>query len=71
MKEVLQKCREEDIPMLFELFKTVYRFNPRLKERDYFDWQFKDNPFNNHKDYTFWIMWEENTIKGFISYIPI
>ena len=40
----IEYCRETDIPELFDCFKEWYRFNPRLQERDYFDWQFRDTP---------------------------
>ncbi len=70
MSESIIKCQEEDIPLLFEKFKTVYRFNPRLQERDYFDWQFKYTPFSDSKEYTFWILWEAEKIKGFLGYVP-
>jgi len=37
-------CREQDLPELFARFAEWYRFNPRLRERAYFDWQFRDAP---------------------------
>lgn len=71
MSETIRKCREEDIPKLFELFKTVYPANPLLQERSYFDWQFKNTPFQDREEYSFWILWEGSSIKGILGYVPI
>jgi hypothetical protein len=67
----LRKCQEKDISRLVEIFKVAYKFNPRMQERDYFDWQFKSSPFNNEDDYTFWIIENDREIKSFIGYIPL
>ena len=56
MGKIIRPCEEKDIHPLFEIFKTVYQFNPRLREQDYFDWQYKNTPFSDGKDYTFWIL---------------
>jgi len=37
-------CTERDLPELMERFADWYRHNPRLQERAYFDWQFRDGP---------------------------
>jgi hypothetical protein len=37
-------CGERDLPELMARFAEWYRYNPRLQERTYFDWQFRDTP---------------------------
>lgn len=37
-------CTERDLPELMERFAEWYRYNPRLQDRAYFDWQFRDAP---------------------------
>ena len=69
-KEIRQ-CQSDDVPQLLEHLKSIYEFNPRLYERDYFDWQFKNIPFGSNDEYTFMILWEAEEIKGFLGYNPI
>ncbi len=71
MRQEIKRCQKEDIPLLFKLFKTAYQFNPRLQERDYFDWQFKSTPFSEDDDYSFWVLWQESEIIGCLGYVPI
>ena len=71
MKETIRKCCETDIPRLFELFKKIYSNNPRLREKDYFDWQFKNTPYSNREEYAFWILREGDTIQAFLGYMPL
>jgi hypothetical protein len=40
----IEFCREDDLNELFARFADWYRYNPRLQERAYFDWQFRDAP---------------------------
>lgn len=70
-QSIIRNCQKEDIPALFAMFKTVYRFNPRLQERDYFDWQFKNTPFDNEGEYTFLVSEQSGKIKGFLGYVPV
>jgi hypothetical protein len=44
VKHVVEPCRSSDLPELFELFGQWYKFNPRMREREFFDWQFRDTP---------------------------
>ena len=44
VKHAAEICRETDLPELFALFADWYKFNPRMRERDFFDWQFRDTP---------------------------
>lgn len=67
----IRQCEDKDIPGLFEIFKAVYRFNPRMTEKDYFDWQFKYGPFCRNDKYTFLISCDGNKIKGFLGYMPV
>jgi len=41
---VVEPCTTQALPELFEKFADWYRFNPRLRERNFFDWQFKNAP---------------------------
>ena len=68
---MIRRCSAEDIPQLQHLFATVYRSNPRLQERDYVDWQFRDNPYNRTEDYTLFCSWEGSSINGFVGYTPV
>lgn len=68
---IIRRCREDDIPRLFEIFKDVYAANPRLQERDYFDWQFRDTPFDQDREHKFWILWDGLNIRGFLGFVPI
>jgi hypothetical protein len=44
MKRTVEFCRSVDLPELFACFEDWYRYNPRMRERDFFDWQFRDTP---------------------------
>ena len=44
MTAPVEFATEADLPELFTLFAETYRFNPRLREKDYFDWQYRDTP---------------------------
>jgi hypothetical protein len=68
---MIRRCSLGDIPSLQELFARVYRSNPRLQERDHFDWQFRDNPFNQSEDYTLFCSWQGSSINGFVGYTPV
>ncbi|MCH7954269.1 MAG: hypothetical protein IIC40_00855 [Candidatus Marinimicrobia bacterium] len=70
MSEIL-RCKEDDLPVLFELFIEVYKHNPRMQERNFFDWQFKDHPGNENGEYSFWIEWDGSKIIGFLGYTLI
>jgi len=62
-------CREQDLPELFERFADWYRFNPRMRERDYFDWQFKHAPHRlADSEYDFLILREGGAIKGCLGF---
>jgi len=64
-------CQDKDIPLLFERFKKVYPANPLLQDRKYFDWHYRENPFNSTDDYTFLCSWRDSSINGFIGFSPI
>lgn len=70
MSDILH-CQETDLKELFDIFKSVYKFNPLMRKRDYFDWQFKDTPFNKDGKYTFLILRENGEIKSFLGYVPV
>ena len=70
MSEIL-RCKEDDLPALFERFAEVYKHNPRMRERNFFDWQFKNHPGNQNGEYSFWIEWDNSNIIGFLGYTPI
>ncbi len=53
----IEFCREADLPELFAVFADWYRFNPRLQEKDFFDWQFRDPPTRlSREEYDFLIL---------------
>ena len=57
MRQSVEFCSERDLPELFALFANWYRFNPRMQERDYFSWQFKNAPHRLGKgDYDFLVL---------------
>jgi hypothetical protein len=57
VKHAVEICREADLPELFTLFADWYKFNPRMRERDYFAWQFRDTPFRlSSGDYDFLVL---------------
>ncbi len=70
-EEIIRRCRKDDLPLLFDCFRKVYPANPRLTELDYFDWQFKKNPYSSGSGYTFLILWKGDNIKAFLGYVPI
>jgi hypothetical protein len=43
-RSTVEFCRGDDLPELFAKFATWYAFNPRMREPDYFAWQFRDCP---------------------------
>lgn len=61
---------ETDWPALRGVFSEVYRANPRLQERDYFEWQYGGQPGGDGPDYTFLILEEGGRIEGFVGYVP-
>jgi hypothetical protein len=44
LRHTVELCRSADLPELFSLFADWYKHNPRMSERDFFDWQFRDTP---------------------------
>jgi len=66
----IRQCQESDLPALFDVFKDVFRGNPRLIEKKYFDWLFLYSPYNQD-GYNFWLAWESNLICGFAGGIPL
>ncbi len=72
MNEIVRKCRIDDIPQLMKLFKQIYLYNPRLLEKDYFDWQFKkDGTHLNDQDYNLLVAEQDSKIMGFLGYVPV
>ncbi|MBI5629788.1 MAG: hypothetical protein HY921_02755 [Elusimicrobia bacterium] len=67
----IERCREGDVAPLMELFKGIYAHNPRLQERDYFEWQFRNSPFNAEGDYTLWVQRKNGDISSFLGYVPL
>lgn len=62
--------KEHDFHALKAKFSEVYGNNPRLQEEDFFEWQFKKNPYNR-SGYNFWISWKGDAVDGFIGCIPL
>ena len=67
----IARCQEEDIPALLSLFANIYPHNPRLQEREYLDWQFRQSPFAEEPGYGLWLYRDAQTIKSFIGCVPV
>lgn len=67
----LRQARTDDIDQLIPLFRNVYRYNPRLTEPDYLDWQFRGGAFAQHHDYHLWLAEQEGQIVAFLGYVPV
>ncbi|SLM30888.1 hypothetical protein MTBBW1_2510006 [Desulfamplus magnetovallimortis] len=68
----IKKCTDKDLVSLFKMFKDIYKANPNLQNKAYFDWQYKYTPFSkNQSEYTFYIQKENNKIVAFLGYLPI
>ncbi len=65
----VRRCRADDVPQLMTLFKDAYRFNPRLQERDYVDWQFADRSEDGR--YNLLVVEQDSEITGFLGYVPV
>lgn len=63
----IRRVSADDLPVLFNDFRIRYRFNPRIVERDYFDWQFFDQ---NTGRYNALAAWEGDRPVGFIGFRP-
>jgi hypothetical protein len=62
-------CQASDLPELFERFAEWYRFNPRMRERDYFDWQFKHAPTRLAEgEFDFLVLRENDEIVGCLGF---
>jgi hypothetical protein len=62
-------CQASDLPELFERFAEWYRFNPRMRERDYFDWQFRDAPTRlADGEFDFLLLRENDEIVGCLGF---
>ncbi len=70
MTEVVRRCTGGDMPRLMELFRQVYRYNPRMQERDYLAWQFRGGAFREGDEYNIWLAVEGDRIKSFLGYVP-
>jgi len=61
MSVYVEFARETDLSALFTHFADWYRFNPRMQERDYFDWQFRDGPVRlSNAEYDFLILRDDD-----------
>ncbi|MBK34486.1 MAG: hypothetical protein CME26_03020 [Gemmatimonadetes bacterium] len=67
----VRPCEPADVPAVMEAFQTLYGANPRLQERDYIDWQFRDTPFTANGSYHLWLLEEERELKGLLGYVPL
>ena len=62
---------DNDFKDLKRIFEEVYAHNPRMQERDYFDWQFKDNPYTDGQGkHNFLVSRQGYEIDGFLGFIP-
>ena len=68
---MIRRCLRSEIPQLIQQFALAYPKNPRLQERDFIDWQFRDNPLNRSGEYLLFCSWEGSSINGFVGYLPV
>ena len=70
MTAVIANCTTSDLPELFDRFAEWYRYNPRLTERDYFDWQYRNTPWRRSPDgYDLLLLREGGRIVGSLGYV--
>jgi hypothetical protein len=54
---LVEYCQRADLPELFAQFADWYKFNPRMREPDFFDWQFRNPPTRlSDCEYDFFIL---------------
>lgn len=68
---MLRRCQPHDIEPLFAWFRSFYRYNPRLVERDYFEWQFRGGAFAEDEDYHLWLEEDQAQIMAFMGCVPV
>jgi len=68
---IIKRCKAEHYQTLKHIFRRVYSSNPNLQKFRYFNWQFKENPYNSDGEYTLWILEDSSEIKGFYGWIPV
>jgi hypothetical protein len=70
-KRVVELCQKADIPELFPLFAQWYKFNPRMQEREFFDWQFRDGPVRlSEGEYDFLVLrGDDGRIAGCLGFV--
>lgn len=68
---IVRQCESRDIEKLIPLFKEAYKYNPRMQELDFIDWQFRNTPFAYNDFYSMLVSISGNEIKGFFGYLPI
>jgi len=56
-KYTIDSCCSADLTELFSLFAQWFKFNPRMQEKEFFDWQFRDTPLRlNDGEYDFFVL---------------
>ncbi len=61
----------DDFDELKSMFKDVYAHNPLIRKKEYFDWQFKQNPYTEDPEtYNFLVSKQCGRINGFIGFTP-
>gem|GEM_PF-2018282 len=71
MNVKVRRYTKGDEKQLLELFGGIYRYNPRLRESDYLDWQFNAGPFTEGDGYHLWLAGVDGKISSFIGYVPV
>ncbi len=67
----VRRYEEKDYGLLKSIFKKVYKGNPALQKKDYFDWQFRKHPFNDGEQHTLWVLENDSKIEGFYGWVPV
>lgn len=69
---MIRKLKETDIAELFVIFESSYPSNPTIRKKPFFDWYYKNSPYNKSDEYSFLIATsEDQAIRAFIGYIPL
>ncbi len=72
MTDIVDTVQDGDIDELFELFQRVYASNPRMIERDFFEWQFSRAPgTDRYGPITFLVQRSAGKIVGCLGFVPV
>ncbi len=67
----LTPARSDDLPALFDLYRTVLRFPPPDALAEYWDWRFRRNPCDDGARPTYWVLKRGARLVGGIAQMPV